>query len=44
MENNKPKKRNKPYAFVQFLANVLSHTIMPVTFHNREQLKRWPRK
>ncbi len=38
MENNKPKKRNKPYAFVQFLANVLSHTIMPVTFHNREQL------
>ena len=38
MENNKLKKRNKPYAFVQFLANVLSHTIMPVTFHNREQL------
>lgn len=38
MENNKTKKRNKAYAFVQFLANVLSHTIMPVTFHNREQL------
>lgn len=38
MKNNKTKKRNKAYAFVQFLANVLSHTIMPVTFHNREQL------
>ncbi|MBQ6949918.1 MAG: 1-acyl-sn-glycerol-3-phosphate acyltransferase [Clostridia bacterium] len=38
MESNNKKKRNKAYAFVQFLANVLSHTIMPVTFHNREQL------
>ncbi len=38
MESNNNKKRNKAYAFVQFLANVLSHTIMPVTFHNREQL------
>lgn len=38
MESNNYKKRNKAYAFVQFLANVLSHTIMPVTFHNREQL------
>ena len=38
MESNNNKKRNKAYAFVQFLANVLSHTIMPVTFHNRDQL------
>lgn len=38
MESNNVKKRNKAYAFVQGLAWFLSHTVMPVTFHNKEQL------
>lgn len=38
MENNAQKKRNKPYQFVRGLAWFLSHTVMPVSFRDREKL------